>query len=435
MIAQKEENIMKKLMVVITVAIVFSVSFLWVEGQQRSAGAKTAVTFWFPGGAAQEGYFLNAAKRFEAKNPDIRMEVSVLPPDAADIEARLNTAKLSDTFPDVFSAYLVFMGTRGARGDFAPLDDYIAKWDGKDDILKSALAMGRYQGKIIGLGFFPAPKLVPYRKDFFAEAGLDPERPPQNWEELAGYARKLVLRDEAGNVIRTGIDIPSQTPATVFIEPFMRQNGSLVIDEEKLEPSWTDEGAIEALEYIAGLWQEKLSIPHNLQQWLEHPFSKGNGSIGFLLASVLVNMFEEDPGLKEKVGYIPPMGPVHKVTFCGYRLFTIGAKSKVKDEAWRFIRFMMEKEEMWKRYEVLRIPPVRSSMQDRFIKDDPEFNRAVVEYIKYGKGKAVTPWTSIANKYLSQAYEEALNGVKSSQQALIDADKALRAELKRLGYL
>lgn len=425
---------MKKLMVVITVAIVFSVSFLWVGGQQGSASAKTTVTFWFPGGAGQEAYFQNAAERFEAKNLDIDIEISVLPPSAGDIDARLNTAKLSNTFPDVFSAYLVFMGTRGAQGDFAPLDDYIAKWDDKDDILESALAMGLYQGKMIGLGFFPAPKLMPYRKDFFAAAGLDPERPPQNWEELAEYARKLVVRDKAGNVVRTGIDIPSQNPATVFIEPFMRQNGSLVIDEENLEPSWTDEGAIEALEYIVGLWQENLSIPHNLQQWLEHPFSRGNGSIGFVLASVLVKMFREDPGFKEKVGYIPPMGPVRKVTFCGYRLFTIGVKSKVKNEAWRFMTFMMEKEEMWKRYEALRIPPVRSSMKDRFIKEDPEFNRAIVETIKYGKGKAVTPWTGIANKYLSQAYEEALNGVKSPRQALMDADKALRAELKRFGY-
>jgi len=422
---------MKKLMVVITVAIVFSVSFLWVGGP---ASAKTTVTFWFPGGAAQEAYFQNAAERFEAKNPDIGIEISVVPPDPRDIDARLNAAKLSNTFPDVFSAYLVFMGTRGALGDFAPLDDYIAKWDGKDDILESALAMGLYQGKMIGLGFFPAPKLMPYRKDFFAAAGLDPERPPQNWEELAEYARKLVVRDKAGNVIRAGIDIPSQTPATVFIEPFMRSNGSLVIDEEKLEPSWTDEGAIEALKYIVNLWQQNLSIPHNLQKWLEHPFSKGIGSIGFLLATVLVKMFEEDPEFKEKVGYIPPMGPIRKVTFCGYRLFTIGAESKAKDEAWRFMRFMMEKEEMWKRYEALRIPPVRSSMQDRFIKEDPEFNRAIVETIKYGKGKAVTPWTGIANKYLSQAYEEALNGVKSPRQALMDADKGLRAELKRFGY-
>ena len=95
---------------------------------------------------------------------------------------------------------------------------------------------------------------------------------------------------------------------------------------------------------------------------------------------------------------------------------------------------MMAKDEMWKRYEALRIPPVRKSMQEQFIKEDPELNQAIMDTITYGKGKAVTPWAGIANKYLSQAYEEALNGVKSPEDALIDADKGLRAELKRMGF-
>ena len=71
-------------------------------------------------------------------------------------------------------------------------------------------------------------------------------------------------------------------------------------------------------------------------------------------------------------------------------------------------------------------------MQEQFINEDPELNKAIMDTINYGKGKAVTPWTSIANKYLSQAYEEALNGVKSPRDALVDADKGLRAELKRI---
>ena len=419
---------MKKRMGVITIIAVL------LLGLGAQVDAKTTITFWFPGGAGQEEYFKDAAERFKAQNADIDVEATVLPHDAAEIEARLNTAKLSNTFPDVFSAYLVFMGTRGALGDFAPMKEYIANWEGKDDILESALAMGKYQGELVGLGFFPAPVLAPYRKDFFTEAGLDPERPPQNWEELAEYARKLVVRDDAGNVLRTGMDIPSRNPSLVFLEPFMRQMGSLVIDEENLEPSWIDEGAVKALEYITGLWKENLSLPHNTPQWLEHPFSKGNGSIGFVMTSVLVKMFEADPELKTKVGFIPPMGPVEPYMFCGYRMFTIGATSKVKDEAWQFIEFMMTKEEMWKRYEALRIPPVRKSMQEQFINEDPELNQAIMDTITYGKGKAVTPWTGIANKYLSQAYEEALNGVKSPRDALVDADKGFRAEIKRMGF-
>ncbi|MBM3301229.1 MAG: extracellular solute-binding protein, partial [Deltaproteobacteria bacterium] len=275
-----------------------------------------------------------------------------------------------------------------------------------------------------------------YRKDYFEEAGLDPNKPPKNWKELHEFARKLVKRDSAGNVLRGGIDIPSTTaPDLIYMETLMRANGSKVFDEEKGEPSWTDKGAIEALDFIATLWKEKLSMPHANFQWMEHPFAKGNSAMGWVMTTVLTTLFKNDPSLKQKVGYTPPMGPVRPYTFCGYRLFTIGSDSKVKDAAWKLIEFMMEPDEMWDRYKQLRIPPVRKSLTERFIQEDPVMNKAITDAVTWGKGKAVLPWTSIGDKYLGQAYEETINGKKTGEQALKDADRGARAELKRIGYL
>lgn len=186
------------------------------------AYAETTVNFWYAGGGGQEKYFNGAVTRFEAKNPDIRIKRTILPSPAKDIEARLNAGKLSNTFPDVFAAYLIFIGTRGAQGDFASMEEYFANWEDKDDLLGSAVEMGRFQGKLVGLGYAPAPLMQLYRKDYFEEAGLDPNKPPTTWEELHAYARKLVKRDSAGTVIRTGFDIPTMDSSNTFIEPFMR---------------------------------------------------------------------------------------------------------------------------------------------------------------------------------------------------------------------
>ena len=411
-----------------------AVSCLLCEGP--AFAAKTRVTFWFPGETGQEEVFAASAKRFEAKNPDIEVVNTPLPPNSADINTRLNAAKLSNTYPDVFAAFLIYMGTRGSQGEFASLDSYVAKWNGKSDLLDSALAMGYYKGELLGLGFFPAPIVPSYRKDYFAEAGLDPNKPPRDWNELHEFAKKLVKRDSAGNVLRGGIDIPSTTaPDLIHMETLLRANGSKVFDEEKDEPSWTDPGAIGALDFIATLWKEKLSMPHANFQWAEHPFAKGNSAMGWLPNPVIGNLFKNDPSLKQKIGFTPPMGPVRPYTFCGYRLFTIGKDSKVKNEAWRLIEFMMEPEEMWDRYKKLVIPPVRKSLTDRFIQEDPVLNKAVADAVKWGKGKAVLAWTSIGDKYLGQAYEEAINGKKTAEQALRDADRNARVELKRLGYL
>ena len=75
---------MKNITVILTGMFLCAVIFVGFGGQVE---AKTTITFWFPGGAGQEEYFQNAVERFEAQNADIDVEVTVLPPNAADIEA------------------------------------------------------------------------------------------------------------------------------------------------------------------------------------------------------------------------------------------------------------------------------------------------------------------------------------------------------------
>jgi ABC-type glycerol-3-phosphate transport system substrate-binding protein len=201
------------------------------------ASAQTTISFWYAGSAGQDKYFNGATKRYEAKNPGVKIRSTVLPSPARDIEAKLNAAKLSGTFPDVFAAYLIFIGTRGAQGDFASMEKYFGRWSEKDDLLKSTVEMGRFKGRLVGLGYAPAPLMQLYRKDYFREAGLDPNKPPTTWEELHAYARKLVRRDAAGNVIRTGFDIPTMDSSNTFLEPFLRGNGSPFIDEINFAPT------------------------------------------------------------------------------------------------------------------------------------------------------------------------------------------------------
>jgi hypothetical protein len=44
--------------------------------------------------------------------------------------------------------------------------------------------------------------------------------------------------------------------------------------------------------------------------------------------------------------------------------------------------------------------------------------KGFLEYVKYGKGQPVVPWTLISSKYIAQAYESAMNHVKTPEDAL-----------------
>ncbi|AEE97190.1 ABC transporter substrate-binding protein [Mahella australiensis] len=396
------------------------------------------ITFWAPN-EQNEQFYKEAVAEFEKQNPNIKVETTMLPSINTEIDTKLNAAKLSGTYPDVFVAYLLFIGTRGSKGEFAPLDDYVSKWADKDDILDSAYNSGKYEGKLLGLGFFPAPMLMVYRKDYFEEAGLDPNKPPTNWNELKEYAIKLTKKDASGKLVRAGWDIPIQSGT--FLQTMVRQNGGLYIDEEKQYPALDDPKAIEALKFAVDMYNTIGGFPYSYNKLEEVPFIQGKSAISAMNITWLNNLFKEKPDLRGKIDIVPPLvgySGDKKSAFNGYRYYTIGNDSKHKDEAWKLIEFMMGKEWLWKNYKEYFVPVVRKSLQNDFVSDlnNQQLNgKALLEYVEYGHGEAITPWTSIVNRYAEQAYQEAISNNKTPEQALKDAQKAAVDDLRKNGLI
>ena len=107
-----------------------------------------------------------------------------------------------------------------------PLDDLIAAdADGEEyinDFWPAFLQNSYYEGNIYSIPFQRSTIIMYYNKDAFRAAGLDPETPPTTWEELADYAQKLTIRDNAGNVVQWGVQISTNDPFT--FSPFVLQN-------------------------------------------------------------------------------------------------------------------------------------------------------------------------------------------------------------------
>lgn len=61
-----------------------------------------------------------------------------------------------------------------------------------------------YEGHAYGLPYVTDTRILYYDKDAFAEAGLDPESPPQSWDQLVEYARKLDVKNDDGTYDRLG---------------------------------------------------------------------------------------------------------------------------------------------------------------------------------------------------------------------------------------
>jgi len=109
--------------------------------------------------------------------------------------------------------HIVYMNEGNAQrfidsGAATPVQEFIEqdKYD-LSDLDKKAVEYYTIDGKLWAMPFGMIVPLLYYNKIPFREVGLDPEKPPQDLEELRQASEKLLKRDANGNVTRTGLAI------------------------------------------------------------------------------------------------------------------------------------------------------------------------------------------------------------------------------------
>ena len=118
------------------------------------------------------------------------------------------TAIASGDPPDAAACveYLDYM----ARDVLLPIDEMLAASTivKKDDFIEGAWDFVSYKGVTYGIpaieGFLPFG--VNYNLKLVEEVGLDASKLPETWDDWYGWAEKLTKKDDAGNVLRVGLN-------------------------------------------------------------------------------------------------------------------------------------------------------------------------------------------------------------------------------------
>ncbi len=123
-----------------------------------------------------------------------------------DAITKLKSSVASGAGPDIMQLYDI--GTRWMidSGNAVVMQDLIDK-DGYDVAQIEPNIAGYYtvDDKLYSMPFNSSTPILYYNKNAFEAAGLDPEQPPKNWDELETYATKLTKKQ--GDETLTGITI------------------------------------------------------------------------------------------------------------------------------------------------------------------------------------------------------------------------------------
>ena len=122
-------------------------------------------------------------------------------------------------------------------------------------------------GKVWGVPFQRSTIVLYWNKQLFKEAGLDPERPPQNWSEMVEYAQKLTKRDAQGNATQWGVQVPSSGFPYWLFQGFTTQNGIELMNEAGTETYFDRPAVIEALQFWVDLSRKHRVMAPGVVEW------------------------------------------------------------------------------------------------------------------------------------------------------------------------
>jgi multiple sugar transport system permease protein len=279
--------------------------------------------------------------------------------------------------PDVITLYFQAMHSYIEQGFILPMDEYLDKWEGAKDVPPQLWPVAtdtddkgvshRY-GAIYN---WPTNYLI-YRRDLFREVGLDPDRPPKNWDELFDYARRLsrpdmtvetALASSAGQGF-WGLFLPFN--GTYVFSNFIWQSGGEIVRKRpdgRWEAVFDSPAGVQALEYFKRLrwtkWQRgakeytgvvRTGFAEAQQVRESKLFARGEVAMTIMALHRLQDVVGENVVRMEDVGVAPlPAGPTGiRASIVDGDVWCIasrlkGDKAKM-DAAWEFIRFMISDE-------------------------------------------------------------------------------------------
>ncbi|MEU3655606.1 ABC transporter substrate-binding protein [Streptomyces sp. NPDC032161] len=179
---------------------------------------------------------------FRKKYPDV--EVNVDYTTYAQLNEKITTGLAGGLLPDVLMMGVGWIPPFAAKKAIAELPEKLAT---AHDYEKRVLEPSRYDGRLYALPVVLDTRIVVYRKDHFAAAGI--RKTPANWAELRAVAKQLT---KGG---RIGFD-PFSIDLRQCWETFLFANGGELFGADGRKVLFTDARGVEALQFFKDLIED-----------------------------------------------------------------------------------------------------------------------------------------------------------------------------------
>ena len=395
-------------------AMAASVVAAGMLGAAAPAQAQTQVNFTVAEYSSKSGpFFEQVASDFEKANPDIHVNVEVVPWDT--LLQRLTTDIAAGTTPDIS-----IIGTRwlldfASQGIAEPMDTYLTP-DFKSTFIDTFMSPSVIDGKIMGLPVAASARAMMVNTDLFDKAGAEL---PTTWDGVYNAAKKISKLPESFGLGLQGKEIETDAyyyyALWTFGGDILKGNGTSGLDTPE---------AIEAASFYKKMIDEGLTQPSPTNYTREDVFNlfkQGKVGMIFTFPMLIPQIKAEAPDLHYKIMQFPEKRA--KATYGVTDTLMMFSNSKVKDAAWKFIEFAYQDKyrSKFNRNEGF-LPVIKNVAAEDYYKTNPDI-AAFAAGLPYAKfAPTIANWEEIADRTI-RALQRIYLGQAEPKEALTAAAK------------
>jgi len=336
---------------------------------------------------------------------------------------------------DVVRVHFSWIPEFADSGIFVPLDpkDFGLT---KDSFTPGAVQIGTRQGKFMTLPSSNECMMLIYNKGLFKAAGLDPEKAPDTWEQVAAYSKQI--KEKTGKFGYGMVARLNHGNTPFRIVPVMWGYGGSIFDELDPAPKNKEiringEGTVKALEMYQRMYAVDKSVSPtaltDAQPEVSTQFLNGQVAMIIAHANDASDAKRKNPDLNVGAGLMP-RGPVRRAAVLGGFQLALLKTSKNPVAAMALMKMFMDPEWLPQILGDNSNPATKEALASKAQAERERrnpFHKPYKEMLAYGVVQPQVPQLApIWNEAIPTMLQETITGKKSAKQAADDAAKAIR---------
>lgn len=337
---------------------------------------------------------------FEAENPDVDVNVTPVPWDAA--HAKFTASIAAGTAPDVAQVGTTWMGEFVGLDALDPTPDLI---DGSK-FFEGAQETTVVNGVSYAVPWYVETRLVYYRTDLAEAAGIT--EPPTDWVGLKEMAAKM---QDAG--AKWGIALqPGGTGSWQTVLPLMWSNGGQITNEDGTEFTFDSEENAEALAYYQSFFTDGIANDAPTEGTTESDFV--SGAVPMFISGPWMMAAVEDvggEGFADKYDVMTMPAAELSASFIGGSNLAVFKGTENRDAAWKFVDYLTQEETQVEWFKMVTgLPSVQSAWESDELSADEKLAKFGTQLQTAFAPPSIQTWEQIANTFDSKVEQVTKTG-------------------------